>query len=210
MIRAAKNLKISITVILGMLLLGCGGGGTPPASYAPSATPLTPQLTVYGINFDLSDSIISAISSTQGTLVNCPTSGSEIVLKNTIYRMITINNLTSYWQTFYVYLTGNFTLPNGGQLTCNTSSITGSITRQRFFDGNNNLIFDLTNLNLPANSMQSGWQSYWKSVLAQSGQINLTGTSAASITCTNSQNSQITIKLNMVGDISNQIKNCVN
>jgi 5-enolpyruvylshikimate-3-phosphate synthase len=194
---------------MGLILTACGGGA-PSASFVPSPTPLTPQITVYGTSFILSDTVISAMSSTQGTLVNCPTSGTEIELKNTISRMVTVNTMTSYGITVYAYLTGNFSLPNGGQLTCNTTGITGTISRQRFFDGSNNLIFDLTNLNLPANSMQSGWQSYWKAILAQTGQLNLTGSSAATITCTNSQNSQITIPLNTAGDISSQIRNCVN
>lgn len=209
MIKIKFILKSCLSLAITFSLWGCGGG-TPAATFVQSPTPLTPQIVVYGISFDLSDTTISAMSSTQGTLVNCPTKGTEIELKKDVYKMVTVNNLTSYWQTFYVYLTGEFTLPNGGQINCNTTGITGTITRQRFFDGNNNLIFDLTNLNLPANAMQSGWQSYWKSVLAQSGQINLTSSSSASITCTNSQNSQNSIKLNVAGDIASQIKSCVN
>lgn len=199
-----KNTYLSIVVAAMVFSLSGCGGGPSAAAFTPSATALTPQITLYGTSFNLSNTVISAMSSLQGLLVGCPTGGSDIQMRN-----FEINSNGSF-STYYIILSGDFTLPNGGQINCNTTGITGTISRHRLFDGNNNLIFDMTNLNLPANAMQSGWQSYWRAVLAQTGAINSTQASAALITCTNRQNLPFTFQLATVGDISANINSCIN
>lgn len=193
--------KLAI-ILLVLNLVGCGGGGSSAASFSQSTTPLTPQLSVYGSSFDLSNTTVSALSSSQGLLIGCPTGGSEVQLSQSVI------NYNGSFTVYYVLLSGNFSLPNGGQMSCNTTGITGTITRHRL-SSDNSLIFDMTNINLPANAMQSGWQPYWKAILAQTGQIMTTQSSGASITCKNSMNLTLTQTLNSPIDIGPFIKKCV-
>lgn len=191
-----------IVFLEALIITGCGGSSS-SATFNPSAPLITPQITFYGTNLDLSNTVISAMSSNQGLLVNCPTGGTDIQLSQYV------GNSNGGWSDYYVLISGNFSLPNGGQIHCNTTGITGTINRERFSIGNN-LVFDITNLNLPANSMQSGWQSYWKAILNQTGQVISTQSSGAIITCKNSMNVTITKNLITVGDISTFIKQCIN
>ncbi len=201
-----KNKSFGTLII--SFLVGCGGG-SPTATFSPSAVPLTPQISVQNINFDLSQTVISG-SRGDGGLFSCSDGGSEIHLSQYFPQLTTNNVTTSGSQTFWVNLYGNFTIA-GGAFNCNTSGITGTINRQTYFDSKSNIIFDISNLNLPANAMQFGWRAYWAAILAQSGQITLTQSSVATLTCTNTaSNKQFTLKPTSSGDMSGFIKNCVN
>jgi len=193
-----------------LFLAGCGGGGDPVATYIPAAIPPTPTVTLYQ-SLDLSNSIATARGILGGpTLIGCPTSTQTVQISNYVANMVTVNNITSYGTTYYFQLSGNFSLPNGGNITCNTNGMTGTIASANLLDVKSSQIYTLTGLNLDAIAIQNSWRDFWKLVIAQNGKVLLSQPSAATITCTNSTNQTFTIQATTSRDIAPDILKCLN
>lgn len=203
------RLKSRYTGILFSFILTACGGGSSPAGFVEDQIPTTPQLTIYK-NFDLSDASVSATTLSFGQLLGCPTGGSQIKLQKNVSKVSTgPNNTVSFGYTVIATLNGNFTLPNGGQLSCNTTGMTGTIREEILSDLSGNIIFIMTGLNQPADAMQYGWQAYWRGILGQTGKVNVVQASSAAITCTNGLGSQYTLQPIPAGDLSSFVASCL-
>lgn len=192
-----------------LLLSACGGGGS-TSSNGQTGTSMIPEMKVFQpLNLARSIAVANGSLSGTGQLLNCPTAGQQIEIKNVIYEMITLpNGNTTYGSTYYFFISGNLGLPNGGQFTCNTTGMTGNITSVKLLDATNSEIYTLNNLNLPAASIQNGWRGFWQDVLKQNNQINLTTSNAFAITCSNSSGTTLSNTLTGVTDLSKIITAC--
>ena len=199
----------SISLLTALFLSGCGGGD-PVATYVPSTNPATPTVTLYQ-SFDLSNSTAVARGILGGpTLIGCPTNTQTVQISNYVANMVTVNNITSYGTTYFFLLNGNFSLPNGGDFSCNTNGMTGTIASASLLGANSSQIYTLTGLNLDAIAIQNSWRDFWKLVIAQTGKVLLSQPSAATITCTNSMNQTFTIQAATSRDIAPDILKCLN
>ena len=73
----------------------------------------------------------------------------------------------------------------------------------------NSAVYQVTNLAIAANSIQSDYKQFWRAVLAQTGKVIVPKTSNAVITCTDTQNVQRTLALTSTGDAATFINSCL-
>ena len=207
-----KLFYITWIILIQLALTACGGGlfgDSKPASasFVRLANPPTPTILSYN-SFDLANSMNSGKGILGGGyLVQCQSVNTAH--PDWPYNTSTLQIESSSGNGFSFSVSGNFTLPYGDIMTCNTNGMSGTISSVAI----NRLgtpIYLMNNLNIDAASIQNTWREFWQSVLAKNGSIMVSQPSSAIITCTNLMGQNLSIAASPVRDISNEIRNCIN
>jgi hypothetical protein len=194
-----NKIKLLTATAVLSLLSACGGGGGGSGGTTVPTSVVDPKITVYSI-FDLSRSILTGNSASDGVLQGCglpaPT---QINLMNVKYD----ENRKTVRYNFI--LDGSFNNPNAP--ACNTTGITGVITGVTFMaDGNP--VYKISSLAIDAGSFKYGQQTFWGNILKQTGKLINNQVTSATIECTDSAGKGWYTPLTTVGDISNFFATC--
>jgi hypothetical protein len=186
---------LTATAVLS-LLSACGGGGG--GSTGPAPTPVVdPKITVYQ-TFDLSRSVLTGNSASDGVLQGCS------LLSNPATTQINLMNVkfdeNRNMVRYNFILDGSFIVPNVAS-GCNTTGITGTITGVTLMMGGNPA-YTISSLAIDAGSFKLGQQIFWGNVLKQTGRLINSQVTSATIECTDSAGKGWYRPLTTIGDIS--------
>lgn len=165
-------LKQLTTLGLVLIVSGCGGGGG--SNSGGNVVVADPKVSVYS-EFDLSESMPG------GVYQDCLDVTSEINLM----RYVTDAGTGRSYQKVFT-LRGSFTMPKGAT-SCSITNATGTITSASLTYASN-LIYNVTDLNMPISTIGLGYKSFWSSIALQTGKVISKSTSSYRITCRDSAN----------------------
>ncbi len=175
------------------LVSGCGGGGGGDGGSEQVGASL--PVAIFYQNFDLENSVVSS------TLQTCNRNATQIQTLGGTYDP-TVQRYTMYRFT----ITGNLTLPNAS--SCSTAGMSGNVTSVRLTI-NDSLAYVMSNINIDANYLTSGWQFFWLALNNAAQTIQASSPNPATeITCRDSTNTLRTLGLTNSGDIKDFITAC--
>ena len=200
------NIKIKLLTASAFLTLltACGGGGGGGSS-GPTPPPVVdPKITVYS-TFDLSNSMLTGNSASDGVLQGCGLLSSPAATQiNLMVYKFSQDTRTTVKYNFI--LDGSFNVPNVAS-GCNTTGITGTITGVTLMVGNNPA-YTISSLAIDAGSFKYGQQIFWGNILKQTGRLINNQVTSARIECTDSAGKGWYTPLTTVGDISSFFATC--
>jgi hypothetical protein len=160
-----RNIKLLTATVVLCLLSACGGGGGGGGATLPTPTPVVdPKITVYQ-TFDLSNSVLTGNSASDGVLQGCSLLSNPATTQINLMNVKFDENRNTVRYNFI--LDGSFFVPNVAS-GCNTTGITGTITGVTLM-ANGNPAYTISSLAIDAGSFKLGQQIFWGNVLKQTG-----------------------------------------
>jgi hypothetical protein len=178
-----KLTAVALLAAATVILTACGGGGGGSSSSASSNT-YTGSLTVYQ-GFDLNVMNYNGSTLSAGVVLNCPNTTSQVQVQSDYY------DSSSALHARQIILNGSFTLPVNSVTNCTTSGMTGTINSITY-KVDNNSVFTLTGISVPAADFLGGWQVFWQDLLLNTTAVVTTAATNTPITCTNPSNQAYT------------------